>query len=240
MISSRNEGEPSYTSSSQPNNQDTLHTPQSEADIDRIVQQSILKNMPPQWQEALERLNEYVEISKNDPEKSILYESQLPVIEALLEFLESGGQRGYVSIPTGCGKTVIFSQLVEILGLRTLIVTSRSILVQQTQNTFSEFASNANLQGITRDMRASEKLELLDSSKNAVCTYAWFRRQVQNNNIDPNDWDLVIADEGHRSLGAQTYKALSVFSEEMPVIGFTATTHYTAERSLRNSLENED
>ncbi len=67
-------------------------------------------------------------------------ERQLSVFEDIQTFLEKGETEGFVKLPTGVGKTVLFTKLIEALGLRTLIVVPRKTLVDQTSGKLTKFA----------------------------------------------------------------------------------------------------
>src|SRR3989344_6127550 len=64
------------------------------------------------WLYILNSLDEYISGHKEAENKDdqTLWEKQLTVFEDLRNFLEQGGTEGYVKLPTGTGKTVIFSE----------------------------------------------------------------------------------------------------------------------------------
>ena len=89
------------------------------------------------WLTILNSLNGYIleyekEISE-DPRHPI----QQEVFRALRDFVEQGYKEGYVKLPTGTGKTVLFKRFAESIGVRSLIVVPKNILVEQTLGTLS-------------------------------------------------------------------------------------------------------
>ena len=73
-------------------------------------------------------------------EESTLRDRQFNVFEDTREFMEKGGKAGYLKLPTGFGKTVLFTELVEAMDVPTLIVVPTKILIDNTESKIHEFA----------------------------------------------------------------------------------------------------
>ncbi len=164
---------------------------------------------------------------------------QWPVMQSLERYIDQPPEnvRGYVVAPTGSGKTVIFSRLLEDLRSvdnfpRTLVVTSRSLLVDQTRadlvhNGFG--GSVGTVKGWKEDIGEGDV---------RVITYNGFAKQINQpygRAINPNLYGLVILDEAHHLQGPQVQKALRQFGHAM-WIGFTASPDYDEARQLKHVL----
>ncbi len=78
------------------------------------------------------KLTENKENYNEDQETYSLRSHQLEVFEKIKDFIEDGGEKGYLELPTGYGKTVLFVELAEAIGLKTLIVVPWETLIGQT------------------------------------------------------------------------------------------------------------
>lgn len=127
--------------------------------------------------------------------------------------------RTLLVLPTGTGKTIVFSKIVEDRvreGGRALILAHRGELLDQAAD---KLASATGL------MCATEKAE-------QTCLGSWFRvtvgsvqslmREKRLNQFDPDYFDTIIVDEAHHCISDSYQKVLSHFSEAK-VLGVTAT-----------------
>src|SRR3990167_11403219 len=152
---------------------------------------------------AIENLNHYLE----SPEESMLREHQVDAIESIRDFLRAGEKGGYISLPTGSGKTVLYTELAKALGVRTLILSPTRIILNQAEATFREMASGINLSSYS-----SEGKDLTGDVLNT--TYHSAMLLVESGQIDPNKFDLIIADEAHTALGEQRHKLWQNFRQD--------------------------
>ncbi len=180
------------------------------------------------WLTALNNLDDYITAHKTDEEKRVLYDRQFTVFEELREFLEDGGSAGYVRLPTGVGKTVLFVKLAEATGLRTLAVTPTKILVDQTGKKFEEFAPDLSVGKVY-------SYEKNYGRQVTITTYQSFLKGVGDGSINPKDYDLLILDEAHKSLTKKRMEAVNQFDNAIRV-GFTATTKYSETKKVDNLL----
>lgn len=160
-----------------------------------------------------------------------LFAPQMNAFEALRAFLEEGRTKGYIKLPTGSGKTVVFTEFVEATDLKTLIVVPTQILVNQTEEKFREFAPATEIGKVYSRHKDYSK-------QTTVSTYASFLKDVESGKINPDDYDLLILDEAHKSLSSRKIDAVRSFSNAIK-LGFTATPRYTQEKHLRNLLSTE-
>lgn len=125
-----------------------------------------------------------------------LRDYQEEIINKVLNHLKTD-KRCCVSLATGGGKTVVFSQLITHLKGNTLILVHRDELVEQTKNT------------------------LKDSNNVEVWMVQTFWNRLKKGVIDVNSYDNLIIDECHRG---EFMKVLKEYKNK--VVGFTATPNY--------------
>ncbi len=192
------------------------------------IEESELNEMR-EWIQALNNLDHYIIKHKNNHEERILREKQFDVFKDIRKSLEEGKKEGYVKLPTGVGKTVLFSQVVESMGIRTLIIVPSKILINQTGQRLEEFT----------DLEFGKYYqEEKDFSKSATTiTYQSLIRGVENGEINPDDYKLLILDEAHKALGEKTLKIIQRFNSIK--LGFTATPEYSKNKRLGDLLEHE-
>src|SRR5215210_1307636 len=120
--------------------------------------------------------------------------------------------------PTASGKTIAAAGFVEAARtLGVLILTHRRLLVTQfnrelTAEGYGDRFEDAILKGHTRSGITPHPV--------TIQTYAWFARHWGD--LDPEAYQLVIADEAHTALGEKTSHAIRSFSDAI-YIGMTAT-----------------
>ncbi|MDQ2910406.1 MAG: DEAD/DEAH box helicase family protein, partial [Actinomycetota bacterium] len=125
--------------------------------------------------------------------------------------------------PTASGKTIAAAGFVEAARtLGVLILTHRRLLVTQfhrelTTEGYGDRFEDAVLKGKTPKR----------PDPVTVQTYAWFARHSQD--LSPEAYNLVIADEAHTALGEKTSQAIRSFSDPL-YIGMTATEQLIAKQ----------
>ncbi|MDQ2622446.1 MAG: DEAD/DEAH box helicase, partial [Actinomycetota bacterium] len=141
-------------------------------------------------------------------------------LKAIADAIAAGKRRMVVSIPTGGGKTVVFSHLIGELALnqRALVLAHRDELILQTVDKINMVTPKADI-GI---VKASENQYWTQTVVASVQTVANDRRLASLGHFD-----LVIVDECHHAV-AESWTAiltkLGAFEDDGPVvIGFTAT-----------------
>lgn len=168
-----------------------------------------------------------------DSEKP-LYKTQKTVMQDVLEFFKTDS-KGYISMPTGSGKTVLFSEIVKSNDLRCLVVVPTKQLVGQTiaelhERGVSDVRQAKNVLTLPKDQRDTRVIVATYSSLVRSDTEPW-GKQV----INPDEFDLVILDEAHHALAQGSLNALQAFDHAFQ-IGFTATPDYSEIRRLGEVL----
>lgn len=154
--------------------------------------------------------------------------------EAIFENWEEGIQKTLLVLPTGCGKTIVFSKVVEECvrrGDRVLILAHRAELLDQAAD---------KLEKSTGLMCATEKAE-------DTCLDSWFRvvvgsvqtlmREKRLNQFTNNYFDSIIVDEAHHCISDGYQRVLQHFSQAK-VLGVTATPDRGDMKNLGSYFEN--
>ncbi|MCC6830957.1 MAG: DEAD/DEAH box helicase [Thermoleophilia bacterium] len=152
----------------------------------------------------------------DDPSRAwpdvVLRPHQLEALDELAVRLGHGVQRTWVDSPTGSGKTVMFCALASALGGSATVLVPRRNLAEQTIAQFKRHFPSVHVH--------AEGPEAVGRPGVAVSTY-----QAALRHQDKMDWeslDLLICDEAHTALGAQT-RLLLDRAVNAVVVGFTAT-----------------
>ncbi|MEK7568782.1 MAG: DEAD/DEAH box helicase, partial [Patescibacteria group bacterium] len=178
---------------------------------------------------ALNNLDSYISAHEENEGERVLRERQITVFDDIRNSLERGEKEGYIKLPTGVGKTVLFSQIVESLGLKTLIVVPSKVLVKQTGEKLEEF-TDLEFGNYYQEEKDFSKL-VTNITYNSLVT------SVENGLIHPDDFGVLVLDEAHKALGEKRIETLEKF--DCIKLGFTATPEYSKERHISNILEHE-
>ncbi len=180
---------------------------------------------------VLNALDRYIENHHRNENGRTLFAPQMTVFEDLRDFLEEGETEGYIKLPTAAGKTVLFTEFVEATGLRTLVVVPTQFLVDQTGEKFQEFAKGVEFGKVYSDSKQYDKQVTLT-------TYNSFIDKVESDEIVPEDYDLLILDEGHKAITPRREALVRLFNHAIK-LGFTATPKYTTYKELKQLLGHE-
>ena len=183
------------------------------------------------WLKALNSLDTYIENHKSNGEDRTLRDRQFSVFEELRDFLEQGGKDGYIKLPTGVGKTVLFIEFLEATNLKALIVAPTRILVDQTGERIEQFAEGLDVGKIHQTAKTKGR-------QVTITTYASLIRQIKQGVLNPKDYECLVLDEAHKALGPETQKAVEQFEHAFR-IGFTATPDYSQDKKLSQLLPKE-
>ncbi len=163
-------------------------------------------------------LNSIEELRKKTGKK--LYDYQEEGIDKLFSLLNRNPESYNVlyQLPTGGGKTVIFSEIARryILDTRkkVLILTHRIELCRQTSNMLNEFG--------VRNKVINSKVKDLPDQHEFSCFVAMvetLNNRLQENKLEVEDIGLVIIDEAHYN----SFRKLFKYFEKSVIMGVTAT-----------------
>jgi superfamily II DNA or RNA helicase len=157
-----------------------------------------------------------------------VYHTKMPLRDYQLETLQQidaaearGITRQVIHLPTGAGKTIVFSALVAQRNVRTLILVNREELVHQTIDKLQQVSTRPLDIGIVKAARNEHGAQIVVGM---IQTLQSERRRTQLT----RDFDLIVIDECHRAATTKAYTdvltALGAFDANGPlVIGCTAT-----------------
>ncbi|KAH7238591.1 P-loop containing nucleoside triphosphate hydrolase protein [Fusarium tricinctum] len=165
----------------------------------------------------------------HEPPKLQLRDYQEECIESVLTSLENGHKRVGISLATGSGKTVIFTQLIDRIpstnkdAQQTLILAHRRELVEQAAN---------HCQRAYPDKRIEIEMGNVHSTGTADITVASIRSLTSQGRLkkfDPSRFKLLLVDEAHHIVAPGYLKTLRYFGldEKRPespnLVGVSAT-----------------
>lgn len=153
--------------------------------------------------------------------------------EAVEQDWVSGFLRTLLVLPTGCGKTIVFSKIIEDMvrsGRRCLILAHRGELLEQ--------AANKLLQAT--GLRCSVE------KAGETCLDSWYRvtvgsiqslmREKRLGQFPAGYFDVIVVDEAHHAL-SDGYQRVLTYFEEARVLGVTATPDRGDMRNLGQYFE---
>src|SRR6478736_3513650 len=149
---------------------------------------------------------------------------QREAIEAVLAARRSGVRRMVVCLPTGAGKTVIFSHLAQLAQRQVLVLAHREELLAQAREKLEHALSGRAVVALERGAeRAAPDAKVL------VCSIRSLHEQRLAAVIRGRNVGLVIYDECHHAAAEDNLRVLcqiGVFEPDWQgtLLGFTATT----------------
>ena len=149
---------------------------------------------------------------------------QRDAIEAVLAARRGGLRRMVVCLPTGAGKTVIFSHLAQLARRQVLVLAHREELLAQAREKIERAMNGAAVVAIEQGaQRAPEDAKVL------VCSIRSLHEERLARVMRGRDVGLVIYDECHHAAAddnQRVLRQLGVFDDGWTgtLLGFTATT----------------
>lgn len=165
-----------------------------------------------------------------------LRDTQRYAFKALVKSSDEQVAHGYFRLPTGTGKTVMFSVLSRVYldstkdkRKKNLILVPRLSLIKQTKEKLKSFVGieSSEFHGHVKQTGADV----------IISTYQSLPALLKK--LNKEDIGLIFADEAHHILGEKTSKILTDLIQDIPTIGFTATPDYDANKQVSNILKNE-
>ncbi len=147
---------------------------------------------------------------------------QLQAIKALQESAKNGSQRFLFEMATGTGKTLISAAVIKLFlksgnARRVLFLVDRLELEDQAQKAFTQYLGHDFRSIIYKDNR--------DSWQNASVVVSTIQTFLAGDRykkeFSPTDFELVISDEAHRSIGGNSRAVFEYFVGYK--LGLTAT-----------------
>ena len=148
-----------------------------------------------------------------------LYNYQKIAIEEIFQKFDSAVEDYHLlyQLPTGGGKTVIFSEIVRRyiskFNKKVLVLTHRIELSKQTSNMLNEFGVPNKV------INSTAKLDDQDNYDCFVAMVETLKNRLNDDKLDISDIGLVIVDEAHYNSFTKIFK----FFDDSFILGVTAT-----------------
>ena len=162
---------------------------------------------------------------------------QIAALEAIAHAVLDGYTTGYIEMATSTGKTVIESLVVaaaaradkRVLMLAPTITIAEQLDGSKTGSTglarFTDLHNQTdNVRRHFNTNRGNKTAQII------VSTYSGFVNDLARGSKTLGDFDVIVADECHRSLGPETSAALDSAYPGAIKLGFTATPDYATNR----------
>ena len=152
----------------------------------------------------------------------ILRDYQVRAIQALQGALRDGKQRFLLEMATGTGKTLLSAAIIKLFlktgnAKRVLFLVDRLELEQQAYKNFQEYLSKDYTTYIYKEHKDNwNKAEIVISTIQSLWNADRYKKA-----FSPTDFDLLISDEAHRSIGGNSRAVFEYFIGYK--LGLTAT-----------------
>ena len=173
--------------------------------------------LDPRWIDETQRKN-YLE----DNKLRLLRKYQVRAIERIQEEVKAGKDRFLFEMATGTGKTLTSAAVIKLFlrtgnARRVLFLVDRLELEDQADKAFKEYLRNDYKCSIYKENRDDwRKAEIVVSTVQSFLFKNKYKRIFA-----PTDFDLVISDEAHRSIGGNSRAVFEYFIGYK--LGLTAT-----------------
>jgi len=174
-----------------------------------------------------------------DENLRILRPYQLKAIHALQKSAEAGNDRFLFEMATGTGKTLISAAVIKLFlrtgnAKRILFLVDRLELEDQAYKNFVRYLSNDFSSVIYKQNRDDwKKAEIVISTVQSLSSQDKYKKL-----FSPTDFDLIIADESHRSIGGNARAVFEYFVSYK--LGLTATPKDYLKNIDPNKLSQKD
>ncbi|KAF2760642.1 DEAD/DEAH box helicase-like protein [Pseudovirgaria hyperparasitica] len=151
-------------------------------------------------------------LSPQTPTAIKLRSYQEECIQAVLSYLKDGHRRLGISLATGSGKTVIFTQLIDRIqppnkrATRTLVLAHRRELVEQAARHCQNAYPHKSVEIEMGNIHASGMADITVASVQSI------RSSDRTCKFDPSRYKLVLVDEAHHIVASQYLDVLDHFN----------------------------
>ena len=153
--------------------------------------------------------------------------------EAVERDWAEGFRRTLLVLPTGCGKTIVFSKIIEDAvrkGQRCLILAHRGELLEQASDKL------LTATGLRCAVEKAEESSLESWYRVTVGSVQSLQREKRLERFPPDWFGVIVVDEAHHCLSESYQRVLEHFSEAR-VLGVTATPDRGDMRNLGQYFE---
>lgn len=135
------------------------------------------------------------------------------------EWDEKGNQKTLLVLPTGTGKTIVFSKIIEdrvCLGKRVLVLAHRSELLEQASDKLEKAT------GLVTSLEKAEHTSLGTWNRVVVGSVQTLQGEKRLSQFERDHFHTIVIDEAHHAISPSYQKVLSYF-DQAEVLGVTAT-----------------
>lgn len=146
---------------------------------------------------------------------------------------EEGKKRTLLVLPTGTGKTIVFSKIIEDRvkkGERVLVIAHRGELLEQASDKLYKST------GLKTATEKAEQTSLGSFYRVVVGSVQTMQREKRLNQFPPEYFDTIVIDEAHHAISDGYQRVLHHF-EDANVLGVTATPDRGDMRNLGSYFE---
>lgn len=158
---------------------------------------------------------------------------QIEAREAVIKEWDKGNEKTLLVLPTGCGKTIVFTDLLQTVlkaGQRALVLAHTGELLDQAIDKIEKFSDlGTSLEKASSTAVGSDK-PIVVGSIQTMC------RDNRLEQYPENYFQYIIVDEAHHSLSPSCQKILGHF-KEAKVLGVTATPNRGDQKKLEDYYE---
>ena len=132
---------------------------------------------------------------------------------------KEGRKRTLLVLPTGCGKTIVFSKIIEDrvkMGERVLVLAHRSELLEQASDKLMTAT------GLGTALEKAENTSIGSWFRVVVGSVQTMQREKRLSQFPPNHFDTIVIDEAHHAISDGYQRVLEHFGEAN-ILGVTAT-----------------
>lgn len=132
---------------------------------------------------------------------------------------KEGRKRTLLVLPTGCGKTIVFSKIIEDrvkMGERVLVLAHRSELLEQASDKLKTAT------GLGTALEKAENTSIGSWFRVVVGSVQTMQREKRLSKFPSNHFDTIVIDEAHHAISDGYQRVLEHFGEAN-VLGVTAT-----------------
>ena len=157
--------------------------------------------------------------------KQVLYPYQEKAVEAINAEWQKGFKKTLLILPTGCGKTTVFSEIIDqhyTQGKKVLMLAHREELLTQAHDRIYSFT------GYRPEIDKAEKIA--DTSSQIVIASVQTLRTKRLERYQRDNFDLVVIDEAHHAIADSYKNIINYFDSKL--LGVTATPDRADEKEL--------
>lgn len=149
-------------------------------------------------------------------------------VEAVFNEWNEGNRRTLLTLPTGCGKTVVFAKIAEECvrrGDRVLVMAHRGELLDQAADKI------AMVTGLKCSVEKAEQKSINSWYRITIGSVQTLMREKRLSMFSPDHFGTIIIDEAHHAISDSYQKVLGYF-DNAQVLGVTATADRGDKKNL--------